>query len=490
MAVAIPLASYYDAPLGSLLPVLVVGITITIVWLLQSPIRVVYFLVASIFLQDPVLILVSIAVPGPAFTLIGTAVLAGKEVIVVACVIYLVASQTSKAPLKTPDLWALLYCAYAFLYLVLPNAWIGGVSVGVGAKIASASSAVILVACYMLGRFVPLSTHEVSRLVRTILTFGVASIVAGLAITALPGTWWSSLGFDRLLALREGALTSGANLSSGLGVPLSFYFLDLTPSIIPWPGIRRFSSTILDPISTGLVFGSLWLLALEGPVKVGRLIRYAFGAATILALGRGGLVLAVLGFTTMRLKRFYLSAAVAVGGLALALLIYISVLPQTAGVAGTANRWAALYTDIVQTVTHPLGAGLGTSGYLTVSLLGTDALATYAGLPSFTIESYIGTIGLQLGITGVLLYLGFTLSATRAAFRIMQSPSQTQVASGLALVAAGGMLALTCIGVISASGYGFTGAGISYLICGLAINLGTRESPRLSAAPVRLPVTN
>jgi hypothetical protein len=302
---------------------------------------------------------------------------------------------------------------------------------------------------------------------------GLLSFIVGIVLILLPDSAWQAMGISELYKLKLTPEGYDAMYRAGV-LPGSFFVWD-----IPGFPIRRMSSLIVEPIQTGFVFATLFLLATSLSSRhriTPRML--VFGLATLLALSRGGLFLAGLGYLFMRIKR---PKFVTLFGIITATVIvaFFSLVWQPLfGETGTSRRVGTLVLGLTTSFRHPLGYGLGTTDYLSIIRSGSTSLLP-ENLDSSVSESFIGTFGTSTGLVGIALFLGFMLALTIHLFRIWQKHKQQEfVLSRAALGMSGAIMALIVVGILSASGYGFVGIGIVFVLSGLIVNTATHTEQR------------
>lgn len=453
-----------------------------IAWLLtvpQRPVRALYLIAVFVFVQDVIVMALSQFAHGRLFEVVGYVVLFGKEAALAGALAgCLIVRARPRAGPDAHDLLAVAFTGWVTLHLALPSAFPGSVGAGFEARATSARSLLVPVLLYGAGRFSYLSRGDFERVVRLVMTLALAALLVGLTLIMIPEGGWANLGLRELLLLKLGPKTVDLILEPSRHIPYGMYFSDLSPQLIPWPGIRRMSSTIMDPIASGLMFSGLLVLATSYSAGRGPTLGVlAFAIGTLMSLTKGGFAVAATGLLYVKSRSPKLAAAVAVTGALLGTILYVGVLPRTAGVTGTAIRPLAAAAGFGQALAYPLGRGLGASGYLTVARTGEDILAEQEGLTPFAVETFVGTAGIQLGLVGIVLYFGFMLGLSNALYRISRTLRGQNLLLGRSALALGGIVwGLLAVSALSSSGFGFVGVGVMFLLSGLALNPSLRSA--------------
>ena len=352
-------------------------------------------------------------------------VAAWKEVLLAAAIVVGLIT-TRRLPLGTwPDRLALAYALVVLLYAILPQSWLDG-DASARAVLYGLRHDLLPVAGYALGRLLVLAVRD-TRLLRAVLVataVGVA-VVGIVEVYTVPLQWWRDAGapgwFDEQLGLDYTGLS---------GLPENFVYNagDERP-------LRRLVSTFLSPLATSyvLVVGLLYLASRRRLSAWGWAAAAVLLAALVLTHSRssilalaGGLV--VLALAQRRLQPALVAAAVVVIGVA-ALSVYEDVAPEerftaeelriqraggaadpgasgdpfSTGESSLESHWTNLRDGIETVARHPQGFGLGNAG-VTASRTGTPILAG---------ESTYTEIGVETGLVGLALFLGWNLALLR-----------------------------------------------------------------------------
>ena len=470
---------------------LLAGFAVT-VRIINRTAEIVYLLVIWIFAQDFLIMLVSQVVPSSTVQWTGNILIGAKELLAVGTVAVLwLRRKSSSKNQVTADRLAMGLICYVAMFVIIPNQFLKGATIPLLEKIIAARGLAILPVLYLLGRWLPLRANDLNRFIRFLMIIGAVSLFSGIVLTALPASVWHQLGLYQLCAAKWGAATARILAFQVGGFPANFWFPDFPESIVPSPGIRRLSSLIVDPIASGLVFATLLLIAAavrkRGRFDVWMLL---FGVGTLLTFSRGGMLVTGMGYVFLKIKRLRLGLILGIVILLSAFSGYSILLPFSVGISGTLNRGPALLGGLAFTLDHPMGRGIGSSGFLTRVRTGAregEDMLEREGLTPFALESFVGIIGLQTGIIGILLFLGFLVKLISRLYQVyVEQKKQDPVLGRTGLAMAGVMAGLLLTSIVSSSGYGFAGVGLAYLLAGLTINQSLSAhtaSPSMMAGP-------
>jgi hypothetical protein len=327
------------------------------------------------------------------------------------------------------DRLALAYAAFVLLYWLLPQSWLDGAATHRG-QLFAARHDLIPVAAYFLGRLLVLTPRSWRRL-----SLSLVGVAAGLTVWGLidvylvPLRWWRDSGVPGWFGDQLGLEYKGIS-----GLPENWIF-NTGDETNP---IRRLVSGFLSPLATSyvLVMVLLYLVARRrtwwtvtfGAIAYAGLL-WTHTRAAYLALALGLVVLAAA-------QRRFLPVALAVASLVIGVgfvkafphigpstsytqseLEYlrdkgrqnpgVSDDPLSAGDASTSSHLRNLRDGIRTVVHHPLGFGLGNAG-ISASRTGVDLKAG---------ESTYTELGVELGVAGVVVFLGWLLAVLLALWR-------------------------------------------------------------------------
>jgi hypothetical protein len=354
---------------------------------------------------------------------------------------------------------------------------------------------------YLAGRTLLANRFEFSRAARILIgTAVVVSILGLVELLILGNGFWRDI--VRILELQGETISGG--IQSALqhardGLPLNWWshliirlrrlvstflepttlsiFLALTITLAPFVLVRRPGpSVVLRGPGGRLVGPRSMLAAIRGYVArwdaPAAAVMTVLIVAMLLTLGKGGwMILATVALTcvlsTTRRSIGRLVAVVAVVGVVA--LAVGSVIP---GVGPNINAHVdGLITGALQLVTHPLGSGLGSTGFWGANLdVGTDSTA--------------GVIASQLGLPGIVIFAAW---AALMVFRILpagtaEDTRRRRADPALRRALAGALLGLFGLALLSTSATGLLGSAFYLLLGGWMVSLATRDRwPR--AAP-------
>lgn len=427
-----------------------------------------------VFAQDLLTMLAGQVLPPELFKIAGRGIVMGKEALVVGGVLYLALPRARTMRWVWPDLFAVAIGALALVYVTIPNAWLGGPEASLTAKVVSARLLLVAPLLYCFARWLPLRRADLAVLMRLTLRIGVIALLAGFVLTALPSDTWHQLGLGHVYEIKYAQAGSvGDDVLTTDGFPLGWFFQDLPESLVPKPGLRRLSSLVVEPIATGLIMAVLFIMSVAlAPRRRLSLTALLFGAGVALALSRGGWLLAFLGYVLVRVRKPLVVVAVGASALAAGLLVYSFILPSFGFNTYARLRGGAVVADLAEAVEYPQGRGLGTIGYFSTVFTGESPLAQQEELHPFAYESFVGTLGIQLGILGVVLWVGFFVALVRVLQRITERWQERDVLlSRMALGVLGSVIGMGIIGFVTASGYGFVGLVIPFSLAGAVVGV-------------------
>ena len=158
------------------------------------------------------------------------------------------------------DLFALGLLLLLALYTILPSELLDAPELPFAIRVIAARSIAVLAWLYLLGRWAELSRDQFETTLRRLFWIGIASALLGALLTPLLASVWNGLWMKALLELKLGEDTVRAIVNPSIGFPISFFLPDLPTSVIAWPGIRRLSTTVVEPLSAGFIFAMLFLV--------------------------------------------------------------------------------------------------------------------------------------------------------------------------------------------------------------------------------------
>jgi hypothetical protein len=356
-------------------------------------------------------------------------VAAWKDVLLaVALAVALVAARWLPVRLWS-DRLALAYAAFVLLYWLLPQSWLDGAATHRG-QLFAARHDLIPVAAYFLGRLLVITPQSWRRLSLALVGVAVGLTVWGLIdVYLVPLQWWRDSGVPGWFGDQLGLDYKGIS-----GLPENWIF-NTGDEDNP---IRRLVSSFLSPLATSyvLVIVLLYLVARRrtwwtvtaGAIAYAGLL-WTHTRAAYLALALGLVVLAAA-------QRRFLPVALAVASLVIGVgfvkafphigpstsytqseLEYlrdkgrqnpgVSDDPLSAGDASTSSHLRNLRDGIRTVVHHPLGFGLGNAG-VSASRTGVDLKAG---------ESTYTELGVEIGVAGLAVFLGWMVAVLLALWR-------------------------------------------------------------------------
>ena len=317
---------------------------------------------------------------------------------------------------------------------------------------------------FVAGRLLMADRADLQRTIRYLV--GLALLVAIFGILerlVLGDGFWTNVAHIRLFhtsVVDEGFGSSRARLVDGIPANWISYLGDST--------IRRLVSSFLEPTTLALFLAlslGLTLFAMPDWARRRRSSWIATGSIISLALaltiGKGGyLVMVVIALVVLaRTSRASVARViVAIGAIVAVALLIGQLLP----VATNLDRHLqGLVTGLGHVLGHPVGSGLGTTGFWgTQGKIGTDSTA--------------GAVASQLGVAGIVLYLAWLASA---AWRLLPVLATGEPWSTVRRTMSGAVLALLAVGIVSNSASGLLGGFFYMVLAGWMITIEGHPGP-------------
>ena len=348
-----------------------------------------------------------------------SAIAAWKDVLLVGALAFVVWDRRSRPlTLLRVDWLALLFAGFVVAYTLIPQSVLGGGATHKGV-LYGARHDLLPVLAYFLGRGLELTSHERSRLCRTVLfTAGGVALYGLLDVYLVSLAWWrqSAGWFADQLGLDYHGLS---------GLPENFIYNQGGGVIF-----RRLTSSFLSPLATGyLLVVALFFVPLRGRRWAPPLAALLFVAllathtrAALLALVLGLLVLAAL-----RRAVFFAGLAVLVAVLGFAFVKTYSHLgprahftptelaqqeanaqqhpgatndPTSANESSASEHFASFRAGARTAIHHPWGFGIGNAG---VTAERTDVMVK-AGESTYT------ELAVETGLLGGLAFVAWSLA--------------------------------------------------------------------------------
>jgi len=316
---------------------------------------------------------------------------------------------------------------------------------------------------FLIGRLLPMPFEAQPKLVRLLINAGFFVAVFGLLERFLLGDrFWIWLGIYEL-AKNEGVFGL-FNLLQGYGAtraPTIFYFMGD-------PSLRRLASIFGQPPLTSYFLALPLIILLfvsplyaYGKVKTKVLIA-TIGATLVLTVGRGGEIIGGIGVMMLFLKRNKLLFAIT-GMIFLVMFSLSSDLRYMFSFEAIRFRHLkGLLNGLAVALETPFGHGVGSGGNY----------ANWYGLQSqggVVQESYVGSLGYQLGIVGLGMYalfrllLFYRLYFFKTEARLPLFYSQFSQAIGVATLGA------FVASFLAEAAVGFLSTGLYMLCAGMAL---------------------
>jgi hypothetical protein len=388
----------------------------------RRPVLALYVLVVGLALHNLVMSLLWRAgVHGAALT----AISAWKEALLVAALALVVAAHRGVPFKASPADWlALAFAGFVVLYGLLPQSWLGGGATHKGI-LYGARHDLLPVGAYFLGRGLDLTERERATLCRVVLATAAGVAVYGLVdVYAVPLSWWRGAAgwYQHQLGLDYTGLSH---------LPENFVYNTGNGVVF-----RRLTSTFLSPLAAAyLLVVALFFVPLRR--WWGTPLALLLFAAVLWSHTRAALIALVAGLLVLAAARRAwrpIGYAVAVVAVGLAFVKgYDHFAPRThftaaelrqqeenarkhpdtshdptaADESSTREHLASLRDGARAVAHHPWGYGLGNSGVTAVR----THVKVEAGESTYT------ELGVETGLLGGLVFVGWSLSLLRGMLR-------------------------------------------------------------------------
>ncbi|RDH81211.1 MAG: hypothetical protein DIZ80_13980 [endosymbiont of Galathealinum brachiosum] len=372
------------------------------------PVMLLFFFLANKNIYYGLVILVAIVPIQPLFSMfisqyidmMGAKVLVSiKESMVFVLLVIACTKNYYKVKLISVDYFLIIFFIIYSIAFVLSDA-------PLFVRLVSYREGAMIVMIYFLGRYSNLQLKELKLLMLSMFLVASGVLAFGFVERFLVGeSFWGYVGALLYMELKFGVDNPGAWVMGG--VPSQWY------SYIGDVPYRRMVSSIGDAptLSRYLAFSMLLSIVCYSVIisdKVGKIfIKYVvstlFFLAMLFSIGRGGLLIALVGIMFFNFK-YNKDMIFYIGLLILIFLVYMSVSGYI--YSPVLSRHVAGLLGGMQSLLHdPFGIGLGTSGQMAV-LYGEQK----TGLVE---ESYVGSLAIQIGFSGVISYVVFMVALIR-----------------------------------------------------------------------------
>ncbi|MEZ4485091.1 MAG: hypothetical protein R2864_11040 [Syntrophotaleaceae bacterium] len=362
------------------------------------------------------------------------------------------------------DWAAVLFFACHFFYFFKSSS-------GIFSRVVSFREGFMVVAFYAIGRLLPLSKEKMPNYFKSILLLALPVCLFGfIERFCFGGGTWRVIGSEAYMIAKFGADNPGTITLDG--IPLQWFtYVGMDP-------VRRMVATIGDSTSLSR-FLSLPVLILvyfrlfkknsiiAGPISFSLFL--VFGTSLVLSLGRGGQLISMGGIFLLYLVKY--PRLTVAGGIPLVVVVFLKTALFDIQSGSAIRHMAGLVSGIASLLRNPLGHGLGASGQMAV-LYG-------ASIEEKVSESYLGSLGYQMGLPGVLAYLLFGFAALWTLFRVYRQNSYMRKEVGfdsrailLGFSVTGGIFFTS---FLSNSAIAPISAGLSLIYCGWVISAFTQD---------------
>jgi hypothetical protein len=315
---------------------------------------------------------------------------------------------------------------------------------------------------YLTGRMLVRNRHQFQLTLHFVVAVAFVVAAFGLVERLLlgPGFWTGVVHVQDL---------QSTLMSSGFGSDRTHFVGGVPDNWLAYISGRAFPrlvSSFMEPTTLSMFLALALLIAVFGlrDWRRGSRITWAIGCvvigvATALTMGKGGLMIFAIGsliFITRATRRTVLIVAVPIGLLVVGVIVAAEVMPVGDNIR---LHLAGLTSGVLQLVTHPFGAGLGSTGFWAVETNG-------AGLVGR--DSSIGSIASQVGVLGAALFCAWLAALTLS---LLPRTREVDPDTRLGSVFGGAIAGLLVVAVLSDSATGLLASAFYVLLGGWLVSL-------------------
>jgi len=369
------------------------------------------------------------------------------------------------------DRFALAFLAVTALYFAIAVATRSGSMDGALVYARRFASLPIL---YLTGRMLLRNRHQFQLTLHFVVAVAFVVSAFGLVERLLLGsTFWTDV--VRVQDLQSTLISSGFGSDRTQfvnGVP------DNWLSYVSGQAFPRLVSTFMEPTTLSM-FLALALLISVFALRDWRrrsLVTWAIacavvGVATALTMGKGGLMIFVIGSVlviTRATRKTVLIVAVPLAFFVIAVITAAEVLPVGDNIR---LHLAGLTSGVLQLVTHPFGAGLGSTGFWAAETNGAGLIGR---------DSSVGSVASQIGVLGAVLFCAWLASL---ALTLLPRTRELTADTRLASVFGGAIAGLLVVAVLSDSATGLLASAFYVLLAGWLVSLhrAAQASPTVAS---------
>ena len=327
---------------------------------------------------------------------------------------------------------------------------------------------------YLTGRMLLRQRHQFGLTLRFVVAVAVVVSAFGLVERLLLGpTFWTNVVHVQDL--------QSTLISSGFGSDRT-HFVGGVPdnwlSYVSGKAFPRLVSTFMEPTTLSMFLALALLIGVFLLRGRGRssfltwaIACMVIGVATALTMGKGGLMIFAIGSVmviTRATRKTVLIVGVPIALLVAGVIVAAEVLPVGDNIK---LHLAGLTSGVLQLVTHPLGAGLGSTGFWAVGTNGAGLIGR---------DSSIGSIASQVGLLGAILFCTWLAALT---LTLLPRTREVTPDTRLAGVFGGAIAGLAVVAVLSDSATGLLASAFYVLLGGWLVSLQAAARAEAAAQP-------
>ena len=376
IVLSIGLIAYLSPPIG------IVALYLCIIcFAIKSNYKTLAFFVCFCLLQNIILILFANRITGRWTTLF----LLSKEILAYIVAIPYMVKKTRAS---------ILSCGIALFILLLLVEFIVSPA-PVFSRILSIRQFMLPFICFFFGSSLRISEKETDSIMDFIIKASILIAIIGLIESFILPDFWLKV------PMKQFQINKGTTFSFYCGVPLNFYTWDLYPFI--GTVARRMVSIFGDPIITGhyLLLGFVFSDVRIKEKWKKDIVKLFLLIASVMTLCKGAIIGFIIYYIYKLFKKFSypdIKKLIIIGIIAIVPIYYI--------VYYLVSKYASMSSIMIHL--NSLQKGLNNSGILGNGLGVAGAVTSVVSSntdESITGDSYIGVLGAQMGIVGIILYL-------------------------------------------------------------------------------------
>lgn len=346
-------------------------------------------------------------------------------------------------------------------FAIVGFAFVTSDAVSLTANLAGVRSLVILPALFLLGLWLGAKEDDVRNMQRLLVIIAAALAVFGLVEAyLLPDSFWLAIGHEEYYLMKRGRPIQGILYGN------MRFWIDGTP-------VRRIASITGDPlISSYLIAFGIWILAsyaiLRRRVRLSMVVlATVLVGALLLTFSRGAFVTlgVAAALIVLRGRRSLTPVWITALGFLSAILVAMTLGDQILQVTTGAGHLNQIRQGIQSALTAPLGHGTGTAGAVAASYV----LAA-GGDGAIAADSFIGSLLIQVGLPGLVLFVAVMLSMVHELYRYALRSSRSTL-RWWHVAAATFLSGLFVVSTVNEAGYGFAAAGLVFIWAGMLVGI-------------------